>query len=910
MLKGTHDSSQPAEGWRFGDATLDLASLELRVRDEAVPLERKPLEVLKLLLSHAGEVVTKEELLAEVWSGRVVTDATLTKAVAKLRAALGDDEQAIIRTVHGYGYRLMAPVTVFTAAGADAPSALELTTGMTVPQRPHWRLEHALGRGGFAEVWLAEHSKTHDRRVFKFAGSELQLAALRREVTLYRLLRDALGERRDIVHILDWNFEEPPFFIETEYVAAGSLLDWAATGEQLTAMPLRARLELLAAVADVVADAHSVGVLHKDLKPANILLDVDADGHARPRLADFGSGRLLQPDALADYGITRMGFTRTDDPDADPSSGTPMYLAPEVANGDAPTVQSDLYALGVMLYQLVVGDLKRPLAAGWEADVPDPLLREDIAATANGDPDRRLIDARLLAERLRGLEDRQRQLREEQEAVSREQANRAALARMRARRPWMFGAAAALIAGLAVSTSLWLEARQARALAEREAAVAAAVNDFLTRDLLLQASPEVSGDPDVPASELVRRAAMQIDTRFAESPQVAAAMRLALGSVALALGRHEEAGEHLEAAAALADAEGDPRQVAAEARINLAGLRYEQGRADLARRIIEPVLQRPDLDAELQLRARLVDLRALAIDTPLDAVLPAAALEADVIAELGPEHPLALSVGSRRAEWLRNAGELHAALAHFEDVFGRHVEAYGKDDLRSSEVRRGLAGTLYLLGENDSALAHIDAVYGTLADALPGDHTRVLGARADRASILGAAGQREQSLSEWQELLAIREASFGPMHPDTRTVLNNLADAYAWLDRHEEALELFRESHRREAEVMGEDHPYALLAAHNEAAVLRSLERFAEAEALQRGTVERAVLALPADHWQLAIMQSMHGELLKAIGHTEEARAVLEAGVPVLRETLGDSHPQTERYAGVLAALSAAPRAP
>ncbi len=891
-------------GWRFGEATLDLASLELKIRDEPVPLERKPLEVLKLLLSHAGEVVTKEELLAGIWSGRVVTDATLTKAVAKLRAALGDDEQTIIRTVHDYGYRLVTPVSVITGDGSSAPSALELEPGMTPPLRPHWRLEQALGRGGFAEVWLAEHSKTHDRRVFKFAVDEAQLAALRREVTLYRLLHDALGERTDIVRILDWNFEEPPFFIETEYVPAGSLLDWAADENRLTTLPLPQRLELLARVADVLAEAHAVGVLHKDLKPANVLIETDADGQPLPRLADFGSGRLLRPDALADYGITRMGFTCADDPDADPSSGTPMYLAPEVANGEAPTVQSDLYALGVMLYQLVVGDLRRPLAAGWEEDVSDELLREDIAAAAHGDPDRRLADSRQLAQRLRTLDERHRQRELAREAARREAANQAALARVRARRPWMLGAAAALLLGLTLSTGLWLDARQARAVAEREAAVAAAVNDFLTRDLLLQASPEVSGDPDVPASELVRRAAAQLDARFAGSPQVAAAMRLALGSVALALGRHDEARVHLEAAATLADRDGDPRQVAAEARVNLASLHYEQGRAETAREVLAPILARPGLDPELLLRARLVDLRALAIDAPFDVIEPAAELQAEVLAALGAAHPLSLSVGGRRAEWLRNAGELHAALGLFEDAFARHVSFYGEDDLRTTEVRRGLAGTLYLLGDHEPALNHIEAVYRTLAETLPADHGRVLGARADRASILGAAGERERSLAEWQDLFAIRAARDGPMHPDTRTVLNNLADAHAWLDQHEAALELFRESHRREVEAMGEDHPYTLLAAHNEAAVLRSLERYEEAEARQRQTVALARSTLPRDHWQLAIMKAMHGELLGALGHAQEARAILQASLPALRETLGDDHPQTLRYAGVLADLT------
>ncbi len=83
----------------------------------------------------------------------------------------------------------------------------------------------------------------------------------------------------------------------------------------------------------------------------------------QPRLADFGSSRLLEPERLQELGITALGLTMTQA--MGDSSATPLYLAPELLAGHAPSVQSDVYALGLMLYQLMVGDLRRPLAPGW-----------------------------------------------------------------------------------------------------------------------------------------------------------------------------------------------------------------------------------------------------------------------------------------------------------------------------------------------------------------------------------------------------------------------------------------------------------------------------------------------------------------------------------------------------------------
>ena len=101
----------------FGRAELDEQRRELRVDGRAVPLESKPYELLRVVLHHPGETLSKDELIESVWPGRVVTEGVLAKCVTKLRGALGDDEQQLIRTVHGYGYRFIASVSARTAAG-------------------------------------------------------------------------------------------------------------------------------------------------------------------------------------------------------------------------------------------------------------------------------------------------------------------------------------------------------------------------------------------------------------------------------------------------------------------------------------------------------------------------------------------------------------------------------------------------------------------------------------------------------------------------------------------------------------------------------------------------------------------------------------------------------------------------
>src|SRR5580698_2214568 len=402
--------------WRFGNYEFEELSRELRTDGRRIDLESKPLEILLQLLLHAGEVVTKEELLESVWPDVMVVDGSLATAVSKLRKGMGDEDHPAIVTVPRVGYRLAVPVHCKTVAAPAGPE-LGFKAGDAVPGREQWRLARAMDISGSSEVWLGENPKTHEQRVFKFAADGARLKGLKREITISRFLRESLGDRPEFVRILEWNFETPPFFLESEY-SGPNLSEWAEMQEGLPKISYDTRLRLLVDVAKAVAAAHDIGVLHKDLKPANILVVPGISGGWQVKLADFGSASLFEPSRPHALGITNLGFTQTASLDAQLLTGTLMYMAPEVLAGQSPSAGADVYALGVMLYQLTIGDFRKPIAPGWEAEIEDPLLRDDIADAACGDPARRLNSAADLVERLQTLEPR-RIKRDELEAAER-----------------------------------------------------------------------------------------------------------------------------------------------------------------------------------------------------------------------------------------------------------------------------------------------------------------------------------------------------------------------------------------------------------------------------------------------------------------------------------------------------------
>lgn len=337
--------------------------------------------------------------------------------------------------------------------------------GLEIPGRPGWRLTAQLGTGGFGEVWIGEHAKLGQRRAFKFCFDDERLRALKREVTLVRLLRTALGDRDDIVRFHELKLDKPPFYLESDLAPHGNLLQWAEKQGGLVAIPLAQRIALVAHTATALAAAHSIGVLHKDIKPTNILIFDGPDGSVRPRLVDFGIGTLADPAVLGQHGVTAAGFTQAT---TKHSTGMPTYRPPEYLAGKPYTIQGDIYGLGVLLYQLVTAKPLDPLAVGWERDIPNPLLREDIAACVDGDPARRLPSAADLSDRLLHLDQRRTEIAEKErlagEAAARAESEAAAVAaRIRATRLGKLAAGFAVLALLAIAGGVmaWVNQRKA-----------------------------------------------------------------------------------------------------------------------------------------------------------------------------------------------------------------------------------------------------------------------------------------------------------------------------------------------------------------------------------------------------------------------------------------------------------------
>ncbi|GEM_PF-3352341 len=312
------------------------------------------------------------------------------------------------------------------APGDDETLGWRPAVGLTIPGREGWKLERKLGEGGFGEVWIARHMRTRDVRTFKFCFKADRLRTLKRELTLFRLIKEMLGERPDIARLFDVRLDAAPYYLEMEYTAGGSLSEWARERGGVNQIPLPTRLKLVIQVAEALDAAHSIGVLHKDVKPGNVLIHETKEGDVQARLTDFGIGQIMSRQQLEEVGITASAFQTKGSTvltDLGSRTGTRLYMAPELTTGRQPSAQSDIYALGVMAYQMVLGDLDRPMGQGWERDIFDELLREDIARCVDVEPSRRYPKASEFVELLKTLEPRRRQ--REQERRAKEAADKA-----------------------------------------------------------------------------------------------------------------------------------------------------------------------------------------------------------------------------------------------------------------------------------------------------------------------------------------------------------------------------------------------------------------------------------------------------------------------------------------------------
>lgn len=857
--------------WRFGEVEFDEARRELRVAGLPMEMEHKPLEVLSLLLRHAGEVVTKDELFDTVWAGRVTVDNVLSTAVGKLRKALGTGEEDRIATVPRIGYRFDGQVERM-AVGAAPSSPLALAAGAPVPGRAQFVLERQLGRTLGSEVWLARHPRSRDTRVFKFALDGEHLTSIKREATLLRVLRETLGEREDIVRLLDWNFATAPFFLECEY-GGQSLSEWAAQGERLAALDTAQRLAFFTPIVETVAAAHAVGILHKDLKPANVLIAARGEGW-QTRLTDFGSSRLLQPERLAELGITALGMTLTQ-VGGDTSSGTPLYLAPELLAGQPATVRSDVYALGMLLYQWLAGDLRKPLTPGWERDIDDPLLREDIAHATDADPTRRIASAAELAERLRRLPQRRAELAQREADEHAASALRSTLERSRARRPWAIAAFAALLLGLGGSLYFWWHseqqhriAEQQRDIAEKQAARARAVVEFLSNDLIGAVSPGGSAfERDPTIKNMLDAASRGVDGKFGSQPEISGSIHAALGQSWRTLGQGERGVEELRAAlrdftsAFGADNTLTLRTAYALVRTLVYASRNtdfkEAGKllAETDARAGARLQGNDELALDAAFARGIFHLQQLQIRQALPAWVRADTLQRMLFPM---DTQRAIVIRMNLADALSRSGEPDKAIALMRAILADPLlDAKQIGGNRVATVQMNLARALRNQGKYDEALPLAQAAATTAERIYGADNYQTLTLRSTIASIQDSAGNCAAALPIQRDVARRMAARYGNGKQATLIETGNLGlMEYNCGDRHI-AITLLRDVERDLRRQFGESNAAAQSFRLSLAEALIEQGQRDEARHLLDGLTEQAMEAAGGDKAELARVRGL-----------------------------------------------------
>ena len=839
--------------YRFGTAEFDQSRLELRVGGLPVEVQRKPLQILSRLLATPGETVSRDALFAEVWNGRATGDAVLDNAISKLRAALGEQNQARLVTVPRQGFRLDGPIER-VALGRLLDSAIALRAGEPAPARPGFVLRRRLSSLASHDTWLIERPDGSDRRVLKFAQNGEQLASLKREVTLNRVLHESARTPDVFVTMLDWNFETEPFWIESAYAGQG-LDTWGAEEvggrPRLATLPIEARLALVLGISEAVSSAHEVGVLHKDLKPANVLVAEEATA-VRVRLADFGSGHLADPDRLDALQITRLGLTIN--PAIPTDSGTPLYLAPELLRGQSPDVRSDLYALGVMAYQLLAGDVRRMMAPGWERDITDELLREDLARATDVNPQQRLPSVAEFTRRLRELPARREALQSERRLQAQQAEIESRLSRERARRPWVVAAMLAMASGLGISLWMYQQARTARNGLALELQNSSALNQLMREDLIGAANPALQGRADMTVADALANASSQIDLKFADQrPEVRAGLHGSMQNALSELSRVKEAvSAGRSALAAWARSTVRDRAAMQEVRLRLAVDLVQLSELEEAKVIVQQFETEaggkplaPALEARLMYAKSWITGGEFALN--------------DSLTQLEAARRLVERLDESQAPW---RDKILFALADNYTMVGRHADGEVLfRQLHADQVRR-----------------------------LGADHARPAYTLVGLGRTLTNQGKLPEARAVFEEAIAKLGASLGAQHRMTLTARDQLATVQMQEGQFVEAAEQWAVAQAGFAALLGEGSSYTITLETSRAQALHRAGQLRESEILLRDALERVRVILPEDSPQTQQIRFALAECLLDRRQRAEA-ATLFAGLDAKALNLAQQEP-------------------
>ena len=734
-----------------------------------------------------------------------------------------------------------------------------------------FRILRRISEGGQAVVYLAEREAPYRQQVaIKLLKRGMDTDEILRRLRLEGQILAQL-EHPNIARLLDGGSTDDgrPYFA-LEYID-GLPIDTYCDENQLD---IEARLRLFCQACGAVQVAHSRLIIHRDLKPSNLL--VTADGE--PKLLDFGIAKLLDSSELdLTAARTQTGYRWL----------TPAYAAPEQVRGQPLTTAVDIYALGVLLYLLLTGELpKQPTGTGMEElenltdvlpEVPSSRLKRLADSTV---ADNRGSSVDRLWRRVRGDLDtivrkamhpepdrRYGSVQQLAEDVERYLSSQPISARgdtwfyltskFVRRHRWgvvtvvtAFLSLSAAVVGttraMRVAESQRVVAESQRALAERRLDEVNAVMDFTT-GMFKIADPGESAGSEVTVRQILDESAPRIDSEMKDQPAIAARLMDTVGRVYRNLGLFEQAETQLRRSAerwpVAVGFEGDE---ALESRRRWAEVLLDQGRYQEARDILDAVRRVETADPE-----RFVE-----------------------DAQVGTT----LHLMAQTAEYLEDP-EAEALYREALDIRLRYLD---DEALEVAESRNDLGQLLFKQRRLEEAESQLRSALSTRLAALGERHPLVAESRHNLAGLLNKKGDLVAAEKELRSVVEIRRAVLGPDHRDVVVSLNNLSYTLCDLDRHDESEEILRQALEIGRRIFSQDHVINIQLLNNLALELRDLDRHEEALTRIREAIAGAGRLFGASSVQVVMMDFTQAQILTSAGRSGEAERVLRRNIQAM----------------------------
>ena len=815
--------------------------------------------------------------------------------IAATDGALADEVRAL----------LMADEDVSGLLDGDAAAAVPGMLNRDMDGMPAdgvagpYRLLRLLGEGGMGVVWLAERTD---------GAYEQQVAVkvLKRGMDTHAILRRFLQERRilarlnhpHIVRLVDGGMTSDgrPFYV-MDYVDGEAITTYAREHK----LDVRARTELLAVVADAVAYAHTQLIVHRDLKPSNVLVDTQGS----PRVLDFGIAKLIEQSGEQTMTGTGMRVL------------SPAYAAPEQILGEAIGTATDVYALGLMLCELLTGQLPRQRRGVTSAQLALDASQEvvDRASTLAAKLDASQIreaygelgDAHKLARSLSGDLDLIIAT-----ALQREPARRYPTAAAFADdlRRWLGGlpisaradapgyrlrkfvrrhklgvAAAAimifsLVAGL--GAALWQadiarsEAARAdseRANAERQLARSERVKEFILtlfreQDPISRASATARSPTD-----MIRNGISVLDTSLANEPELQAQLLKDLGEIQVSLDDREAAQTTLKRAWEMQSALSGANSIAAaEAMAAYANIVSVVGDVPKGESLLRDALKilreagAADLPGTVLAESTLVNIELLAGRNA----------DAEALARHGIQVFRAVygESNGQVATRLALLGKVHQETGRYPEALDTYAEALaiaeknnGEDHVRTAMLRMNIGDILRLQRKYGEAQERYEQALRIERATLPADHLFIGSTLLRLGDLQRRMGHFEASEKSFSESLAILGKTPSGQYAQALQTYASLARAQGKfnlaVDRYRQSFDVFR--------VATGDSVYTWLTALAEASAMTDAERYHDADARVLEAVAALKRISPDDDYNNTYAASVIGSLRQAEGRHREA---------------------------------------